>query len=282
MDNLEGPAAPGSGTPPHHDPLPQVESEQTVADLTADPEIAALLDFDPVPRKIEVAGGWTPDKQREFIARLAVHGSPNGACDEMGMHRTGVTKLYKSPFGASFRESWHGAVALATSRQAQRAPRVPISGSTVPPSLDHRFKDRTSNADGPLPGQVLNEFGEWEDEDSYARRGEEAIDSIRAKLVRARRLYLGEISSCPGKRAAFEILTELPVDWDKAAKLEPQPFEPWTRTNQRQPDMLLTAESGWSFGEWGYGPDKKAEARRVLNEIRVERGLEPIDWGKEE
>jgi len=163
-----------SGTSPHHDPLPQVESEQTVADLTADPEIAALLHFEPVPRKIAVAGGWTPDKQREFIARLAVRGSPNGACDEMGMHRTGVTKLYKSPFGASFRESWHGAVALATSRQAQRAPRVPISGSTVPPSLDHRFKDRTSNSDGPLPGQVLNEYGEWEDEDSYARRGEEA------------------------------------------------------------------------------------------------------------
>ena len=36
----------------------------------ADPEVAALLAFEPVPRKSEVAGVWTPELQREFIARL--------------------------------------------------------------------------------------------------------------------------------------------------------------------------------------------------------------------
>src|SRR5206468_12762128 len=123
-----------------------------------------------------------------------------------------------------------------------------------------------------------NEHGEYEDSDSYARRVEEAVDSIGAKLVRCRRAFLQEISGSPGKRAAFEILTELPVDWDLAAKLEPQPFEPWTRTNQRQPDMVLTAESGWSFGEIGYGPDRKAEARAAIDEHRSEMGQDPIDW----
>ena len=39
-----------------------------------DPEIEALLDFDPVPRKRDVEGGWTPDLQRAFIARRGVEG----------------------------------------------------------------------------------------------------------------------------------------------------------------------------------------------------------------
>jgi hypothetical protein len=101
------------------------------------------------------------------------------------------------------------------------------------------------------------------------------------KLLRCRRLYLMEISSSPGKRAAFEILTELPIDWDKAARLEPQPDEPWNRANQRQPDMILTAENGWSFGEHGYGPDKKSELQAALNEELVKQGKPPIDWGQD-
>ena len=42
-----------------------------------DPEIEALLDFEPVPRAYKQKGAWTPDKQRAFIARLAVTGSVN-------------------------------------------------------------------------------------------------------------------------------------------------------------------------------------------------------------
>jgi hypothetical protein len=134
---------------------------------------------------------------------------------------------------------------------------------------------------GPLPGQVMNEHGEWEDEASFVRRGEEAVDSVREKLLRCRRLYLMEISSSPGKRAAFEILTELPIDWDKAARLEPQPDEPWNPANQRQPDMVLTAESGWTAGEWGYGPDKKKELLAELEKYREEQGLPPVDFTSE-
>jgi hypothetical protein len=128
----------------------------------------------------------------------------------------------------------------------------------------------------------MNEHGEWEDEASFLARGEEAKESICMKLLRCRRLYLMEISSSPGKRAAFEILTELPIDWDKAARLEAQPDEPWNRANQRQPDMILTAENGWTAGEWGYGPDKKAELRRAMDEPRAEMGLEPVDWSEED
>jgi hypothetical protein len=106
-----------------------------------DPEILALLDFEPVPRMRVVEGAWTPELQREFIARLAVHGSPGHAADEMGKTETGVRKLYRSPGGASFRASWDAAIALAKRRKAERAPPAEaVAPGSRPPPLDNRRK----------------------------------------------------------------------------------------------------------------------------------------------
>jgi hypothetical protein len=132
-----------------------------------------------------------------------------------------------------------------------------------------------------LPGQILNEHGEPEDEGSVQGRVEEATDRIGMRLTRCRRAFLQQIAFSAGKRAAFEILTELPVDWEKAEAGEPQEFEPWVHTRQRQPDMVLTAESGWSFGEMGYGPDKIAQIQKDIDDYRAEEGLPPIDWEEE-
>ena len=86
-----------------------------------------------------------------------------------------------------------------------------------------------------------------------------------------------EIGGSAGKRAAFEILTELPIDWERAERLEPQPDEPWRNPNMREPDMLLTAENGW-LGDVAHGPDKIAELRQAIDEHRMAEGLEPVDW----
>jgi hypothetical protein len=255
METPEGPAAPESGH--------------------TDPELESLLQFDPVPRQVKVEGGWTPELQREFIARLAEHGSPTRACEELGKNRTGINKLYRSPHGASFRSAWHDAVELAKRRKQETAALDFVRPGTRAPMVDLRRK-------APLPGQRINEQGECEDEESLARRGEEAGRNICRKLLGIRRLYLEEISSSPGKRAAFEILTELPIDWDKAARGEPQADEPYTVPNMREPDMVLTAESGWLMGEHGYGPERKAEARRAMDDHRAAQGLEPIDWGADD
>lgn len=125
---------------------------------------------------------------------------------------------------------------------------------------------------------MLNEHGDYEDQASFDGRVAEARDSIPNKLLRIRRIYLQEISDDPGKRAAFEILTELPIDWDKAARGEGQDDEPWRSPNQRQPEMVLIAESGWSFGECGYGPNRMAEARAEIDKWREERGLPAVQW----
>jgi hypothetical protein len=266
METPKGSAAPASGS---------FDDIVDIADLFADPEIEALLDFAPVPRLYKGKGGWTPELQREFIARLAFHGSPGRAAEDMGKDRSGLTKLYKAKEAASFRAAWDAAVELAESRKPLATP--PNRGLVGhPPSVDHRRKWKAAPA--PLPGQVMNEYGEWEDEQSFLQRVDAARDSIRTKLLRARRLYLQEISDSPGKRAAFEILTELPIDWEKAAHGEPQPDEPWRKANQRQPDMILTAESGWSMGEIGYGPDKKAELKKAIDEYRASEGLPAIEW----
>jgi len=260
------------------DPAPE-PAVPTFEALAADPDIAPLLEFEPVPRSHAKANGWTADMQRMFIAWLAHYGSPTRACDELGKARSGIDKVYKSPDAEEFRASWDAAVALFEKRRiAQLGARHAGAGGLRAPTPS---RGRASAPDTPLPGQVENEHGEWEDEASYRRRGEEARDSIAGKLVRIRRLYLQEISASPGKRAAFEILTELPIDWDLAARGEPQPDEPWNRGNQRQPDMILTAESGWSFGEAGYGPDKKAELRQAIDAYRQKEGLDPVDWDSE-
>src|SRR5438477_11784947 len=134
------------------------ESQQPADDAEAaafdidklDDEILALLEFEPVPRKRIVEGGWTPELQREFIARLAVTGSPGRACEEMGKNLTGMMKVYRSPLAASFRASWHAAVELATRRRREREARVFVNPGSRAPSLGNRRK--VSPSPGPSSG----------------------------------------------------------------------------------------------------------------------------------
>jgi hypothetical protein len=237
-----------------------------------------LLDFKPVPRKNKRADGWTPEKQRSFIAALSATGSKRQAAQAVGMAPYGVENLLRNDGGDSFKAAVERAMAIAAQNGSMKiaqgvADAAARNAQLTPPS---RLRGLPALAEG----EVLNEYGEPEDEHSYRRRADDAKDSIANKLLRIRRLFLQEICASPGKRAAFEILTELPVDWEKAARLEPQPDEPFRTGNQRQADMILTAESGWSFGEWGYGPDKKAELRKAIDEHRAAEGLDPVDWGE--
>ncbi len=247
------------------------------AELAADPEIAPLLNFTPVVRKVRRPDGWTEELQRELIARIAATGTVQAAVWQMGKHATGAEYLYKSPSADSFRKCWDAAIIIGRRRNGLDS-RPPFAGPV--PGITRRGKAALLASAGPLPGQVRNEHGEWEDESSYLRRVEEAKDSIATKLLRIRRLFLAEISACPGKRAAFEILTELPIDWDKAQRLEPQADEPYRTSNQREPDMILMAESGWSWGVTGYGPDRMAELHREVDKIRAKKGLPAIDWSE--
>src|SRR4051812_43155138 len=111
MSTPERPAAPASGTSPVvNDDIPSFET------LAADPEIAALLDFEPVARKVKRPDGWTPELQRELIARIAFTGTLQEAVWQMGKHATGAEALYKAPNADSFRASWDAAIAIGRRR----------------------------------------------------------------------------------------------------------------------------------------------------------------------
>jgi len=108
---------------------------------TGDPEILALLDFDAAPRKRNVEGAWTPELQREFIARLAVTGSPGRAAEEMGKDETGIRNASSWPDATRFRNAWDAAIALAGRRKTSGARAVePVRPGSRPPSLGNRRK----------------------------------------------------------------------------------------------------------------------------------------------
>jgi hypothetical protein len=239
-----------------------------------------LLEFEPVPRKHDRVDGWNAERQRAFIAALAATGSKRRAAMSIGMAAFGVDQMLKAKGNDSFRLAYDRAMAIAkangsmkiangiadaAARQAQLTPPSRLRGAPLPG----------------LPGQILNERGEWEDKDSLERRAADARDSITRKLLGARRLYLFEIAGCPGKRAAFEILTRLPIDWDRARKLEPQADEPWRKPNLREGDLLLPAENGW-LGDIAHGEDKLAELRAQLDGFLAEKGMAPVSWDGDE
>lgn len=255
-DSPQRPAAPKSGTD-----LPTYEQ------AVADPDIAALLDFEPIVLKQRV-DGWDAQAQRAFIAMLAITGSVRRAEDAVGRGNGGIGKLMKRAGAESFRAARDGGLALYKARHSEWLDETVAAAQRDDPNAR-------------APGQVLNEYGEWEEDESYAAREEEARHSVAGKLLRIRRLYLQEISASSAKRAAFEILTNLPIDWDKAGRLEEQEDEPYRSSNQRHPDMVLLAESGWSFGHWGYGPDRMAEQRAAIDEWCEENGREPVEWERE-
>jgi hypothetical protein len=234
------------------------------ATLATDPAIAALLNFEPAPVKPR-AGGWDADAQRAYIAFLAITGSKTRAANATGRAPNGIDQILKRDDSDSFIQAHHAALALYRRNNAAKLAHGVAAACKADPAV-------------PAPGQILNEDGEWEDEESYRSRGEEAFDRIGTKLRRSRRLFLHDISDCPAKRAAFEILTELPVDWELAAQMQPQPDEPWRKPNMRQPDMLLTAENGWLGRDFVHGPDRKAELLRDMNAWRAERGLPAVGW----
>jgi hypothetical protein len=229
-----------------------------------------LLEFEPVPVKPRV-NGWDPDAQRAFIALLSATGSKRQSAKALQRNEHGITQILKRKDAGGFILAYERALAIARQGGA-----VKIAKGIADVAARNAHLKLPAGLATLEPGQALNERGEPEDEASLRNRAEDARDSMSAKVLRCRRLFLMSIATQPVKRAAFEILTELAIDWDKAKRLEAQADEPWRKPNAHNPDLLLTAENGW-MGELLHGPDKKAELLEVLNKWRVKKGLDPFE-----
>ena len=87
------------------------------ADFT---HLGNLLEFDPVPRKTQRADGWTPERQRAFIAALTVTGSKRQAATAIGMAPFGIDQMLRSDGSDSFRAAYDRAMEIAAVNGSMR------------------------------------------------------------------------------------------------------------------------------------------------------------------
>ena len=88
-------------------------------DQTDDEELAALLDFEPVPRRPRV-DGWTPEVQRAFVAALAVTGSKRRAAAAVGKAQYGVEQLLRAKGNEGFVAACARALAIYRDKGERR------------------------------------------------------------------------------------------------------------------------------------------------------------------
>lgn len=96
-------------------------------DPAADP-----LAFTPVPRQRKRRRGWSPARQREFIAHLAETGSVRAACRRMGVGEHQVYVLRNHPDGASFAAAWEAALDMGIQRIEDTAMDRALNGVEAP------------------------------------------------------------------------------------------------------------------------------------------------------
>ena len=85
---------------------------EDVADIVPAPQIP---DFDPATTRKRHAG-WTAERQRRFIERLALTGSAGQACAAAGVASSSAYRLRNRAGAESFARAWDAALVLATTR----------------------------------------------------------------------------------------------------------------------------------------------------------------------
>lgn len=86
------------------------------SDFPAFAETAAIPAFTPVPLTRSRRDGWTPERQRSFIAALARTGCVERAARAVGMSVTSAYKLRRRREAESFSAAWVEALADARRR----------------------------------------------------------------------------------------------------------------------------------------------------------------------
>ena len=127
-----------------------------------DPEIAALLDFEPVARRTRRHDGWNEARQRGFIAALARLGEVDRAAESVGRTASGVWKVRTSAGAGGFADSWDAALDLFHARN----PRLSRRGGRArapwaPPPEDPDEEDEweaLSLADDELLREILDRY----------------------------------------------------------------------------------------------------------------------------
>jgi hypothetical protein len=110
--------------------IPAAELEQQGVQLPA---------FEPVPRKFR-HDGWTPERQRAFIAALADTGSVSRAARHVNMSPEGAYALRRQPGSEGFRRAWEAALHFGVQRLKDIAYERAIDGQLSPVFVAGKLK----------------------------------------------------------------------------------------------------------------------------------------------
>ncbi len=110
-------------------PVPEIPPEPSQIDAHGfDPSEYKWLPVRRKPRK----DGWTPQRQRDFIAALAQSGSIEFACMQVDMSKSSAHRLRRSPGGEQFSAAWDVALQHAARVLLDAAFERAFNGSTEP------------------------------------------------------------------------------------------------------------------------------------------------------
>ena len=112
-------------------------TRRSVAEMAA--EGHALPTFEPVPRKFR-HDGWTPDRQRAFIAALADTGSVKRAAMHVNMSPEGAYYLRRQRGSESFRRAWEAALDFGVQRLKDEAFDRALNGQLSPVFVGGKLK----------------------------------------------------------------------------------------------------------------------------------------------
>jgi hypothetical protein len=113
------------------------------------------LAFTPVPVKAR-HDGWTAERQRWFILRLALSGCVTVAARGVGMTRKSAYRLLDRPGAESFMAAWAKALGWGQDQTLDRSLERSLVGEVVPIVRDGRVVGERHRFDNRLTMAVLN------------------------------------------------------------------------------------------------------------------------------
>ncbi len=129
--------------------------------------------------------GWTPDRQRRFIAALADCGSVAEAAARAGMSRQAAYALRRSPAAMDFRAAWDAALTEAWRRVEETALERAMAGEIEVWERDGVITTRQRPCAPHLLVQLLDRADRMHAAER-ARADQEAAASLTARIMRCR------------------------------------------------------------------------------------------------
>lgn len=144
--------------------------------------------FEPVPLRYR-HDGWLPDKQLEFIERLAECGCVDEACRAVGMSRESAYALRRRSDAQAFRLAWRAAKDVMVERLDDSAMARAINGVPVPIFHNGEQVGERRHFDERLTMFLLRyrdpgRYGRWLDRMEYRRHEDGPVAVLTFRVTR--------------------------------------------------------------------------------------------------